>query len=1147
MKKVLRILTFTLLSALMCVCTVFTSFAAEEGGKWIAAWGTAPTNVSLGKNIAFFFEDMTARSVVTVTASGSKIRIKFTNYYGASDLTLNQVTVAKTLVQNTINPNDVTSAIDTSTLKAVTFDGSPFVTIPAGKEVYSDPISLNVEAMDNISISMYFKDMFELRTMGLSGGTTFISTGGDKTQTASYGLKEFLIDEPDIYNLLNSILPTTSFDLKVAYKMIRVVPCLSTVDVLSDNDAYTVAVAGDSTIANEFPYYLAQQIKSFGVKNVGVMCKGLIGNMLLSEDTGVAQNIYGDPLTKRFLNDVADQAGVDYVIIKIGANDIIHPVSGDNLGVAVQPGADDIIAGIKEICDKVHKMGAKAIVSTITQWKGTKRDFLGTGATYIRTTAEEEADWQIAVKVNNWITSNKNTFHDGYVDFAKVSGPAVGDPLYGFLYEKYTEDNFHPNDDLQRLWAESFPLSLVGVDQRVGNIRLSVDNKSIYMTGAKGESFTLSVSEILPKNAADKSVTWSVSDRTVLDIKPNGNSVVVTAKNPGTASVICTSADGGNITAECKVTVKTHVSSVTLNKTTATIYTRKTAKLNATVLPKTADNRKVTWKSSNTKVATVNSNGLVTGVGAGTAVISCIAEDNKLTAKCTVTVKKPVDVIMIDTNVSSKKLEKGSAYQLKTEFTPENATFKDVEWRSDNKKVATVSSKGLVKALKPGTAYITCTSVDNPMVMTTVKITVVVKVTGVKLDYTQYDMYDTTEKTLKAKIYPSGATNKNLTWTSSKKSVATVDKNGTVKALKPGKTTITVKTKDGGYKASCVVTVKKIVKSTGIKFEKVNYNLSDGKTLTLKPKFTPSNASIKTCEWSSGNSKVATVNSKGVVTAKNPGTVTITCKTTDTGKVATCTVTVKKVSVSSVSLNKTKISLLAGGTTNLEAAVKPSNATEKGVKWISSNKKVATVNSNGKVTAKSRGTATITCITADGEKKATCNVTVVAKKISKITLDRTSIKIGYSTSTTLKVTVSPKGADKSLVKWSSSNTKVAKVDKNGKVTAVGEGTAVITCKPADGSKAKAATCKVEVYKTNVIGIKLSHTGLTMQTGATFQLTGLVLPASASDKRVLWTTTDVNVASVSSTGVVTARGKGKCMIKAVAVDGGYVAACEVTVI
>ena len=69
----------------------------------------------------------------------------------------------------------------------------------------------------------------------------------------------------------------------------------------------------------------------------------------------------------------------------------------------------------------------------------------------------------------------------------------------------------------------------------------------------------------------------------------------------------------------------------------------------------------------------------------------------------------------------------------------------------------------------------------------------------------------------------------------------------------------------------------------------------------------------------------------------------------------------------------------------------------------------------------------------------------------------------------------------------------------------------------------------------------------MQNGATFQLTGLVLPTSASDKRVLWTTTDVNVASVSSTGLVTARGKGTCMIKAVAVDGGYVAACEVTVI
>lgn len=1146
MKKIFKLITLTVISVLMCLCMVFTSSAASEG-KWTAAWGTSPTDVSLGENLALFGENMTTRTVLTTTASGSKIRIKLTNYYGAADLTLNQVTVAKAAVQNTVNPNDVSSEIDMTTLKAVTFDGSPMVKIPAGKEVYSDPISLPVEALDNISISIYIKNMSEIRTMGLSGGTTFVSTGGDKTQTMSFGLTEFLIDEPDIYNLIKAIAPTMGFDLKLSYKMIRVVPCISTVDVLSDKDAYSVAVAGDSTVANEFPVYLAKKINEFGVKNVGVMAKGLVGNMLSGEDTGILKNIYGDPLEKRFLNDVADQANIKYVIIKIGANDIIHPVSGDNLGVAVQPGADDIIAGIKSICDKVHKMGAKAIVSTITQWKGTKREFLGTGATYIRTTAEEEADWQIAVKVNNWITSNKNTTHDGYVDLAKISGPDSKDPLYGFLYEKYTEDNIHPNDDLQKLWAEKFPLSLIGIDKRVGNIRLSVDNKSLYMTGSKGESFTLKVDEILPKDAANKNVKWTTSNKSVATVKADGNKVVVTAKKPGKAVITCTSTDGGNVTATCNVTVKTHVSSVELNKTKVTIFTRKTVKLTAKVLPKSAENRKVTWKSSNTKVATVDEKGVVTGVGAGNATISCIAQDNKLTAKCTVTVKKPVDVVFIDTNVSSKTMKKGTTYQLKAEFTPEDATFTDVNWKSDNTKVATVNSKGVVTAKKPGTAYITCTSVDNPMVMTTVKITVVIKVTGVKLDYTQYEMFTTTEKTLKAKVYPSDATNKNLTWTSSKKSVATVDKNGTVKALKPGKSTITVKTKDGGYKASCVVTVKKIVKSKSVKFEKSSYTLKDGKTLTLKPKFTPSNTSITVCEWTSSNKKVATVNSKGVVTAKKPGTVTITCKTTDTGKTATCTVKVTRVGVSSVSVNKSKISLLAGSSTTLKAVISPSNATEKGVKWTSSDKSVATVNSNGKVTAKGRGTATITCTTVDGAKKATCKVTVITKKISSISLNKTSMKISYNTSATLKVTVSPKGADKSLVKWSSSDTKVAKVDKNGKVTAVGEGTAIITCKPADGGKGKGATCKVQVEKQNVIGIKLSHTGLTMNKGLSFQLTGLVLPTNASDKRVLWTTSDVNVASVSSTGLVTARGSGKCTIKAIAVDGGYVAACEVTVL
>lgn len=1148
MKKFLKFILCAAFCTVFGALTLFSSLAADEDGKWISAWGTGPTNVSLGSNISFMGSEISARTVITSTASGSKIRLKFSNYYGDAEkgLTLNQVTVAKSVVQNSTTPNDVTSEIDLSTLKVVTFNGgSPMVTIPKGEEIYSDPISLDVEAMENIAVTIYARDPVEIRTMGLSGGTTFISVGGDKTQSQSFGLKEVLVDEEDVYKLIQSIFPSFSFELKLAYKLVRVVPCLTTLDVLSDKDAYSVAVVGDSTVANDFPYYLAKEINSYGATNIGVVGKGVIGNMLCGSENSIAKNIYGEPLVDRFENDVQNQSSVDYVVVKIGANDIIHPVCGDNVGVVPQPSAEDIIAGIKQICDKVHKMGAKVIVSTITQWKGTKRDYLGTGATYVRTTEEEEADWQIANKVNKWITSNKNTFHDGYVDLAKISGPAEGDSLYGFFYDKYTEDNIHPNDALQKLWAESFPMSLIGVSKRVGNIRLSADNKSLYMTGTKGDSFTLKVDEILPSDAADKTVKWSVSDSSVASIKVNGNSVVVTAKKAGKTVITCSSTDGSNVTASCNVTVKTHVSSVTLNTSAATIYTRKTVTLKATVLPTTAENRSVQWKSSNEKVATVNSKGVVTGVGAGTAVISCVAQDNNLTAKCTVTVKKPVDVVLIDTNVSSKKLQQGTTYQLKASITPENATFKDVEWKSDNKKVATVNSNGLVTAVSTGTAYITCTSVDNPMVMTTVKITVVIKVSGVKLNYSQFEMYQTTEKTLKAKVYPSDATNKKVVWSSSNTSVATVSKNGVVKALKAGKTVITVKTKDGSYSAKCTVTVKKIVKSKKVSFEKENYNVKDGKKITLKPVFTPSNATLKTCTWTSSNKKIATVNSNGVVTAKKPGKVTITCTTTDTGKTASCTVTVKKVKPSSVALNKTKLSLTAGNTSTLKATVSPSNATDKSLTWTSSNKSVATVNSNGKVTAKSKGSATITCTTNSGAKVATCKVTVSAKKITKLSLDKTSAKLSCNSTFKLKVSVSPKGADKTQVKWSTSDKKVATVDKNGKVTAVGQGTAVITCKSTDGSSKK-ATCKIEVYKTNVIGIKLDTNAVLMDVGTTYQIKGIVLPTTASDKRVMWTTSDVNVASVSSTGLVTARGKGKCVIKAIAVDGGYIATCDVTV-
>ena len=156
--------------------------------------------------------------------------------------------------------------------------------------------------------------------------------------------------------------------------------------------------------------------------------------------------------------------------------------------------------------------------------------------------------------------------------------------------------------------------------------------------------------------------------------------------------------------------------------------------------------------------------------------------------------------------------------------------------------------------------------------------------------------------------------------------------------------------------------------------------MTKGKTLQLTATVTPSNATKKEVKWSTSNKNVAMVSPSGLVTTKSAGTAIITCTAQDGSNVkATCKITVKNpvVKVTKVTLNKTTATLAPKETLTLKATVAPTNATNKAVTWKSSNTKIATVSSSGKVTAKAAGTVTITCRAKDGSgKKATCKITV---------------------------------------------------------------------------------------------------------------------------------------------------------------------------
>ena len=247
--------------------------------------------------------------------------------------------------------------------------------------------------------------------------------------------------------------------------------------------------------------------------------------------------------------------------------------------------------------------------------------------------------------------------------------------------------------------------------------------------------------------------------------------------------------------------------------------------------------------------------------------------------------------------------------------------------------------------------------------------------------------------------------------------------------------------------------------------------------------------------------------------------------------------------VTEVKLDKDSLTLDVGGSENFAATITPSNATNKNVTWSSDNQNVATVE-NGKVTAVGAGKATITVTAEDGNKTATCAVTVNPISVTGVTLDQSALPISVGGSAELKANVTPENATNKTVTWSSDNTAVATVDASGKVTAVAPGTATITVTTADGGKT--ANCTVTVTQP-VNDVTLDKTTMDLFVGNGGTLTAKIQPDNASNKTVDWTTSNAGVATVDANGKVTAVGAGKATITATAADGSEKkAVCEVTV-
>ncbi|MDR2010262.1 MAG: Ig-like domain-containing protein [Bacteroidales bacterium] len=415
---------------------------------------------------------------------------------------------------------------------------------------------------------------------------------------------------------------------------------------------------------------------------------------------------------------------------------------------------------------------------------------------------------------------------------------------------------------------------------------VSLDSEELNI--GEGDTVYL-VCTVKPKQAKNQEVKWKSSDPDVASVDEQG---VIVGVSLGEALITVTSVEG-NKKAACKVIVSNDINGVTLDQHNITLVVGGVMPLIATVTPKQAENKEVSWKSSDNSIATVDSIGKVRGIALGKAEIVVTTKQGNYTDTCLVTVDTTgwVSVTDISLDKTTLSLSLGKTEQLKTTITPADASNKEVTWKSNNTAVADVDATGNVTAKTTGEATITATAEDGKKTATckvTVKGIAVVAVNLDKTSLTFVDIGDTEQLT--ATIAPSNASNKAVTWKSSNTAIATVDQSGKVKAVAPGWATITVTTDDGGKTATCAVTI--IAHVSSVTLDKEYLLLKTGNSSTLVATVLPANAADKSLTWTSSNTSVATVNQSGKVTAVSGGNTIITVTTNDNNKTATCSVTV---------------------------------------------------------------------------------------------------------------------------------------------------------------------------------------------------------------------------------------------------------------
>lgn len=629
-------------------------------------------------------------------------------------------------------------------------------------------------------------------------------------------------------------------------------------------------------------------------------------------------------------------------------------------------------------------------------------------------------------------------------------------------------------------------------------------------------------------------IEYSSSDESVLSVTSTG---VLEAKKEGTAVISVRTYN--NVVVEKTITVGVPVSTISFNqRTTLGVGEKVDISKDVEIKPENATNKNLKYESSKPSVATIDENGKITGIKQGEATITITAKDGS-------GVKNNFKVYVEDAptkvSLSNIFLEIGDIETLIPKVTGKASNLKFTS-SDENEEIIMLSDKGKITALSEGIVEVTVETYNGKK--DTCIVTVGTKVDDIGLDEWSVSLGENEEFDPMEiiKISPKNATNKKLSFSFDNDNfLSKVEKNGKVliKSLKSDThANLYVKAVDGsGTQTSIHISMKKAPKS--IKFPNTSIEIKKGDKIQKNIEFNKGEYSRKII-YTSSNPSVATVDKNGLIVGKARGVATIQAETYN-GKKATMKVNVDN-AVETIKLNKKSLKLAnKGDSVSLDVTISPTSASKEKLTWKSSNTSVATVDKNGKVTGKKTGKATITVTAADGTSTTdSCNV-VVGTLVSDISISD-NFALGIDETYKISTDVSPSNATNKTLSWSSSDTKIAVVDKNGNVTGKAQGNVVITAKATDGSE-KAKTVVVHV-KNKPTSISLSHSSYVLKVNGSIDLNSYVNDGYASKHRT-WKSSNKSVATVDSRGVVVGKKAGTATIT-VETYNGKTDKCVITV-